>query len=724
MNIGVLIRESGRFYSDPLLSGAYDYCSDKGIGMTVFAVGRTLPTGERSRWRDFFLTHMRQSPIDALVCVSSTFVSASGESLPEEVLASFGDMPKVSLGVPLRSAALVSSDPEKGINELLEHLAVQHGCRRFGFIGGPSSNFEGKLRFGLFRDRLRILGIEFDEGCRFEGDFEHGSGGRGVEAFRDRGLLDSMDAIVCANDHMALGAWRRLHSLGVEVPGRIALAGFDDAKLGLVTENPLTTVNQGIRSLGYEAVRSCHEAVLEGRPAEDVILPTRLVVRGSCGCIPDDPGFALRYSGADPVARSFVENSLARVRKHMEGTAPDLDEFRNEWTSLVTGALQRSMTVEEILGIAWNLDEGRGAAEPEGIRGFFVPMAMRLALEIVGRERFISISASKATSDDLDKFGYRIFGLGREEDFGRVLEDALEAFGFSLCMIGVFESRDGTLDRIRPIACRRRDGIPGVRHLDSDGTFPASDLLPEGFRRDSEESLMVLSLGQEEGASGLAVLDLDPNMLPYYPGIASRLSMSMRIWSNIESLEKEVKRRRLSEAELSETVLRDELTGLYNRRGFMVRARERLDAVLEASESFAVVYADMDGLKTINDRWGHDTGDIALTEAAAALTHSVRGEDIIARIGGDEYALFVRLDDAARGDALRTRLEDSLAEADAAGKRRGRQWTLSMSFGVAAYGDGKKSLERMMTEADGIQYREKERKRAERRRMADESAAG
>ncbi len=717
MNIGILIRESGRFYSDPLLSGMHDYCSEKALGITVFSVGKSIPMGERSRWRDFFLKHMADSPIDALICVSSTLSLDSGELPPEDVFAAFGDIPKVSIGVPMKSAALVSSDPQKGISELVDHMADRHGYRRFGFIGGPDYHLEGRRRFELFRNKLQEHGIEFDENCLFSGDFEHDSGRRGIDAFFERGCLDSMDAILCANDHMALGAWKRLQLLGYEVPGRIALAGFDNADLELNTENPLTTVHQGIRSLGYESARTCHEAFLENRPAADTVIPSHLVVRGSCGCLPNglpDDHFS---AGPDGEASSLIEQAVEKVKRRFRNGEFEFDGFRSDWSLLVNRFLRNPLKIGDILKIAWRI--GDEAAVSEERRRIIVSTAIRIAVEIISRDRFIEISASNEITDRLDQFGYRVFGLDRHEDFGGILEEELFSLGFSFCMIGVFESRDGLFDRIRPIACSRQNGCPETFKLDADGTYSTSSLLPDGMIGKNEETLMVLPLGRGEDARGLAILDFNPKMLHLYSGIASRLSMSMRIWSNIESLENEVHRRRLSEAVLSETVLRDELTGLYNRRGFMVRARERLNAVQSAGGLYAVVYSDLDGLKIINDRWGHDAGDEALKSAGAALKKSVRDEDVVARIGGDEYALFVHLGKGLEGETLKKRLCDSIDEADAYGKERGRRWKLSMSFGVVESDDPEERLDELMTQADAIQYREKERKRAERRRSPE-----
>src|SRR5262249_2502820 len=110
---------------------------------------------------------------------------------------------------------------------------------------------------------------------------------------------------------------------------------------------------------------------------------------------------------------------------------------------------------------------------------------------------------------------------------------------------------------------------------------------------------------------------------------------------------RDVTEKKLHEAQLVEKSeqlralsLRDELTGLHNRRGFVEAAEQQLKAALRAGESCAVFFADLNGMKVINDQLGHDMGDSALCAAAEVLSAVFRASDVIARLGGDEFAVF------------------------------------------------------------------------------------
>ncbi|AHG93421.1 diguanylate cyclase (plasmid) [Gemmatirosa kalamazoonensis] len=182
-----------------------------------------------------------------------------------------------------------------------------------------------------------------------------------------------------------------------------------------------------------------------------------------------------------------------------------------------------------------------------------------------------------------------------------------------------------------------------------------------------------------------------------------------------------VERHRVQQ-ELLQLSTRDELTELYNRRGFFAAA-ERLTCTAErrqsgADRSFVVVYADMDGLKEINDTFGHAAGDQAIQEAAWVLRHAFRAADVIARLGGDEFAVLV----ADAGPECIPILLDRLATAQARKNgEAGRRFRISLSVGAASAATSTDaSLDTLLAEADAAAYLRK----SERRRSVIRAATG
>src|SRR5690606_30591217 len=108
----------------------------------------------------------------------------------------------------------------------------------------------------------------------------------------------------------------------------------------------------------------------------------------------------------------------------------------------------------------------------------------------------------------------------------------------------------------------------------------------------------------------------------------------------IQGIARDVTERRARERALQSLTIVDDLTGLYNRRGFLTLAERHLKLAIRKKAGLFLLFADLDGLKQINDTFGHLEGDRALVSAAQILRQSFRSADIIARLGGDEFTVF------------------------------------------------------------------------------------
>jgi diguanylate cyclase (GGDEF)-like protein/PAS domain S-box-containing protein len=182
--------------------------------------------------------------------------------------------------------------------------------------------------------------------------------------------------------------------------------------------------------------------------------------------------------------------------------------------------------------------------------------------------------------------------------------------------------------------------------------------------------------------------------------------------TELHTTARDVTDRRLAEerliaqaAELRSLSLHDELTGLYNRRGFSEIAGQTWAVAVRDGRAAALIFVDLNGMKRINDELGHDEGDKALLDAGNVLTAANRQADVVARLGGDEFAVF-SLDFTARDlDPLRSRLRE-LADTEVA--RLSRAYRLSMSVGAAFMETGsKESLPELLDRADAAMYAQK-----------------
>lgn len=160
-----------------------------------------------------------------------------------------------------------------------------------------------------------------------------------------------------------------------------------------------------------------------------------------------------------------------------------------------------------------------------------------------------------------------------------------------------------------------------------------------------------------------------------------------------------------TEAQLRELSLVDELTGLYNRRGFLTLAEQQVKIARRAKKEMLLFYADLDDLKAVNDGFGHLQGDQALCDAAGLLRESFRESDIIARVGGDEFAVLALDVPDSRPEALTRRFQKKVSAWNETGNRKFR---LSLSVGVVVYNpESPAKLEEMVEAADRLMYKDK-----------------
>lgn len=173
----------------------------------------------------------------------------------------------------------------------------------------------------------------------------------------------------------------------------------------------------------------------------------------------------------------------------------------------------------------------------------------------------------------------------------------------------------------------------------------------------------------------------------------------------VRALRYAIERKRL-ELTLQRMAVVDDLTGLYNRRGFFQHAPRRLTFAHREQKRALLALADMDGLKQINDTYGHVAGDNAIITVAAVLKQTFRDDDIVARIGGDEFAVLAIVKGKTAEEAILTRLERNLT---AAGTPPG--YRLSVSLGLAALEAGDAAdFDELLKRADRSLYDHKRSK--------------
>ncbi|MGW2349849.1 LacI family DNA-binding transcriptional regulator [Actinacidiphila glaucinigra] len=261
-------------YSDQIIRGMERAARRHGFALLIAA---SLQGGPES------LVAKVAGRVDGLAVLARTVPT-------EELETIFRRQPVVMIAGPREGAQLDHLDHievanRDGQRELTRHLIEDHGMRRLAFVGGVDSP-DAEARFHGFRDACRAAGVPVgaDPDLRVD-PMTQAEGGRAVEALLDRGG-ELPQAVLFANDQMAVGALHALERRGIRAPEDMAVTGFDGIPLSRMVRPSLTTVRQPMVRLGEEAVEQLVRRLNGGRDEapRSVVLPVTVVRRASCGC--------------------------------------------------------------------------------------------------------------------------------------------------------------------------------------------------------------------------------------------------------------------------------------------------------------------------------------------------------------------------------------------------------------------------------------------------------
>jgi len=288
----------------------------------------------------------------------------------------------------------------------------------------------------------------------------------------------------------------------------------------------------------------------------------------------------------------------------------------------------------------------------------------------------------------------------------RVLKMTLESWGHE-----VIEARDGAVAlqilqnddppklAILDLSMPEMDGIKVCKQVRQNSSATPSYIIL--LTANTRKELIVTGL--EAGADDYVTKPFDTDELH------ARVKVGMRMVDLQLSLAQRVAELELAQESLRNLSLTDDLTGLYNRRGFFALAKQQLNSARREGRHASLVYIDMDGLKRLNDTHGHEIGSRVIQEVGDILRETFRSSDLIARIGGDEFVVFETSNDQIDEGNDVQRLQNNVTRHNA---QQVRDYEISLSIGVASMdSDSSLTLEELLENGDKTMYQQKRNKR-------------
>lgn len=285
--IGVFASQVGRAWGTHFLAGVSDAARDANVNLVYFIGGRlsTMP-GEASGTSFGLYDLVKPGQFDGLLLTADVAYSVDEADL-RKFRALHRDTPFVTQSVPLEGATMFIPNNTEGMSALVRHLIEEHGYKRIAFIRGLKGQIDSEQRFQAYKDEHKAHNLRLDDDLVVIGDFTQESGREAVRILLDERRL-RFQAVVAANDRMAFGALEALQQRGVRVPDDMAVTGFDDLREAQSMGVPLTTVRQSYYTAGKHALQALLKRIQGDTYQKQVVTSTQLLVRWSCGCLPEN----------------------------------------------------------------------------------------------------------------------------------------------------------------------------------------------------------------------------------------------------------------------------------------------------------------------------------------------------------------------------------------------------------------------------------------------------
>ena len=533
-------------------------------------------------------------------------------------------IPVVSIGMKLEGIPYVGNNNEEGMKELVEHLITVHGAKDIVYIGGAREHVDTIDRARVVREVMERHGLQLTDDKIYYGDWTNEKPIEYTDemAGSDKGLPD---AIVCANDIMALAVTSRLIELGYNSPEDVIVTGFDHIGEGDISYPALTTVDQDYETIGYKSCELLYDIIEGVNTYTDTSVASKLVTGESCGC----------NSEADSRFNVFRQEYCRGIHAKNK-----LASFFNRFMRKERATILASSDYEDMKK---NLRDYY-LNNNDYFRGSFFLMLNEYYFE-------------DASSEDSE-----------------ALSECYEAdFDATVALLNGEEADDEIDKRLRMPGFRKKEGEQHIYFF-----YPLQN----------EE----YNYGYVVFVDGTYIIQEDFRVYEYLEKMEQTL-MQFRINLRLEMVNKEL--RYLYD--------KDPMTGLYNRFCFVSHAVPLIDESKAHKKNAMVMFADINDLKKINDRYGHAFGDRAINFVAEAVKESISGDNAIGiRYGGDEFLVIAANATRKYAEEIRRKINSHIERENSLGINPVK---FSVSIGyVLTDPRSDKSVTDYVDEADKLMY--------------------
>lgn len=683
--------------------------------------------------------YARPETVDGLIIAADFIGCMTTKDRVEKLLKEYKGIPSVLAVSKVEGYVGVTFDNPLGIEEGMNYLIEKAGKTKFGMIGASSDNSDAEERKQAFIRTLEKHNIPFREEMFVEGNLTRDCQAESAKLLDDN---PDIEAVICVNDVTAMGFYEEMKRRNLQ-PGRdISVLGYDDSPIAMTADPPLSSVRADMEEVGAEALRMLCR-MMDGETVENQVLSTKFIRRNSFVHVMNEE------EGNEDHSQIHFEKAFDDIFcRHYKDESKKMQTLRNSFRQLfekITDVFSRGeyrpedgytmqfmvdsfldmgviyyADVDNLLAFLENLYRQLKRKQKQEIRKF----ELRDFFSVIYQKIILSMNYQLgALREEETKSNYSMkhfiremlqFEKGNDQSYAFLLSN-LEWLHIRNAYLYTFE---------KPLLHLYKETfhIPEEFYMKAylqDGqtySVPAieqklsyRDIFRNRFMREEERyNLVVLPLFSSEMLYGILLCDLTDGIfvngefLVSQIGSAAKMIALLRTNEEIQQqLEESLVTLHANNIELDSLAKSDGLTGLFNRRGFYDAAEKLIAERKACGEAVFAVYVDMNNLKIINDRYGHEEGDFSLKLIGDILVKSVEDKGVAGRIGGDEFACVVRY----QGEDEDSMLQAIYDEFDRYNGQSDKEYNVTVSAGAYLLkAEDTLTLSEALTQADEKLY--------------------
>ncbi len=685
-----------------LVSGVRSELERAGYGVLCVTGGMLEQhSGSASTASNAILSALANTPVKGILSMSGSLVNDTRSDEFAKFLSQYS-VPVVSVERVAQGVNSVVFNDAPAMRMLMQHLINDTSSQRFAFVRGLPADEASMLRERIFKEELINHDYDVDDSRIVNGNYDVFESYEAV--YRLLAEQDDVDAIVAADDIMALSAARAAQALGKSAADDIVVAGFNDSPHSTQHSPALTTVRQPLDAMAKQAVKVLLQQI--GRDSVASTVPknpkvasvdSELVIRGS--------SIKTYFDDAVEGVERVEQYHDVMVRSVMGLKSPDnvdlyalatafantLNAPSNKFKQCLEAQLLPSLNAETIhwwSNLRLHMEKLCSSVCVTDDQLKAKPFIVNTLWKAQGRIWSLLMNQEfeiNRAHDIGQRFLRDMGACAHLRDILKVLKAGLIEHGIKRCYLVRYVTPSPDPDSKAQLVF---EFVNGVVADNQDAQFEAHEVLPERLFDELEHGMLLqcaVSAGND--IYGHILIDADCISNVNVAALVQSIGSAMRNQHILSTLASRTRELQNANEQLRNTLFTDVLTGLNSRISLQEHLQSLVEEAVATNGQVSVFHFDMDGFKAVNDSLGHDAGDVVLCQLAARLSSFVYQElgisGFVARLASDEFMVVTNL--PMQDAALLGFAERILQMQSAPFEVRSHEITINASIGCVSY---------------------------------------